>query len=759
MATVEVYPKLGTTYDDAAGVPITSAGAIVDISKYILDALKRGFLLTWDPLDVYQPDDRTGIGPSDGAALTFASFDAMTSFAGVRDGQSCVMLGHSSANDGGGGVCYWDATATDEADNGTIFGTGTGRWRRAWDGKTIHAAWFGVKADVRYITDAVVTGGSATVTSASLLAEDLGKSVLVNTPSQPVSGTATTTLNDNFVSGTGDSWSTELADAVTGNVSGYGVCYINGTIYAFYVAVDHGLYLLQRAVSSASGLTVYKETQLASTVLSASDGSIGIAHTPVVSGTSVDMIVGTDDTAAIRAAIATALAVGATEVVLPAGNIGISGNIGITDVHGFTIRGAGINSTVLVDLRKASTEYPYPVADSYFGALSAFECSNVTFSDMSYDGSVPRIGMAHSSGGVINTSGARIGFFMRHTPGGAFIALGAGGNCGARDEHCYADGESPDFVARDCVINPANGNAINLGFGDLKGKGCLIVNNVLNSAYSCIQVSSGSAIVSNNECSQDVDIFSVGTDAVVLDIVGRAKFTNNIIRDVDSASFGVAAVSCYGNGALADTVIEISGNTIMNVASGWQNGEAGAFSLRNFGGSAIISGNDVHNCTAFATGGKFVDVSGVGAAASTVFVRDNKFGSGSNMTVGVNVDAAFTGTVVVRDNVYAPGITSRVAGKYTDNPSILSVTTTGGGTALTTHDAVIVTANGAVPIAFPNAANCAGKRITVKNGPLQAGTTTVTPASSTVDGSATSTLVGANVFKTYLSDGASWFVV
>jgi hypothetical protein len=69
MATkVEVYPRPGETYPDAAGVTITSAGAIVWESKYIEDAIRDGFLLTYDPYGVRLPDDRTDtLPPAEGA--------------------------------------------------------------------------------------------------------------------------------------------------------------------------------------------------------------------------------------------------------------------------------------------------------------------------------------------------------------------------------------------------------------------------------------------------------------------------------------------------------------------------------------------------------------------------------------------------------------------------------------------------------------------------------------------------------------------
>jgi hypothetical protein len=101
MATVAVYPRLGTEYDDAAGVPITSAGAIVDVSKYILDALKRGYLLDWDPLDIFQPDDRTGI-PTGENSSTLQNQAALIA-AAVSVGTDAVeVLGCSAAGDRGG---------------------------------------------------------------------------------------------------------------------------------------------------------------------------------------------------------------------------------------------------------------------------------------------------------------------------------------------------------------------------------------------------------------------------------------------------------------------------------------------------------------------------------------------------------------------------------------------------------------------------------------------------------------------------------
>jgi hypothetical protein len=102
MATVAVYPRLGTEYDDAAGVPITSAGAIVDVSKYIMDALKRGYLLDWDPLDIFQPDDRTGIPVGGGSGSALQNQAALVAAAVPVSADAIEVLGCLSAGDGGG---------------------------------------------------------------------------------------------------------------------------------------------------------------------------------------------------------------------------------------------------------------------------------------------------------------------------------------------------------------------------------------------------------------------------------------------------------------------------------------------------------------------------------------------------------------------------------------------------------------------------------------------------------------------------------
>ncbi len=93
---IAVYPAEGTTYPDADDVPITSAGALVARSQYILDALRAGFLLTWDPLDVYEPEDRTdlvGAAPGDAAYVVTSANESLTAEQVLTAGDAIGLVG------------------------------------------------------------------------------------------------------------------------------------------------------------------------------------------------------------------------------------------------------------------------------------------------------------------------------------------------------------------------------------------------------------------------------------------------------------------------------------------------------------------------------------------------------------------------------------------------------------------------------------------------------------------------------------------
>lgn len=62
---------------------------------------------------------------------------------------TCTVLGYATAGDEGGGDFYWDSTAMEPDNNGTIImlNTGTpGRWKRVYSG-AVNVTWFGAKGD------------------------------------------------------------------------------------------------------------------------------------------------------------------------------------------------------------------------------------------------------------------------------------------------------------------------------------------------------------------------------------------------------------------------------------------------------------------------------------------------------------------------------------------------------------------------------------------------------------------------------------
>ncbi len=145
---ISVYPREGTTYPDASGTPVTAAGATVDTSKYIRDAIRAGFLLTWDPYGVYLPEDRTTTpGSGDGDTLRANSFAALSALIGTSSGQVCELLGYYTPGDGGGGTFYWSAGNSSPQNYGTVAGSsGSGRWVRLFSG-AVNVKWFGAVGD------------------------------------------------------------------------------------------------------------------------------------------------------------------------------------------------------------------------------------------------------------------------------------------------------------------------------------------------------------------------------------------------------------------------------------------------------------------------------------------------------------------------------------------------------------------------------------------------------------------------------------
>lgn len=80
--------------------------------------------------------------------------------------------GYAAAYDGGGGVFHWDVSDSSTANDGTIIARtagGVGRFRRIFDGTTIHAAWFGVLPGVANVVPALQKAIDATPDGGTLV--------------------------------------------------------------------------------------------------------------------------------------------------------------------------------------------------------------------------------------------------------------------------------------------------------------------------------------------------------------------------------------------------------------------------------------------------------------------------------------------------------------------------------------------------------------------------------------------------------------
>jgi len=139
------YPRPGVdVYNDNAVLIPASGVSVVTMTKYYLDLVRRGLLLTDDPTNDIA-------GPPLASAPRVPSYDTaeqLRSYLGLADGAIASTRGCTSPGDGGGGTWYWDADDVTSVDNvGTVLGASSyGRWKRLYSG-AINVRWFGAKGD------------------------------------------------------------------------------------------------------------------------------------------------------------------------------------------------------------------------------------------------------------------------------------------------------------------------------------------------------------------------------------------------------------------------------------------------------------------------------------------------------------------------------------------------------------------------------------------------------------------------------------
>jgi hypothetical protein len=430
-------------------------------------------------------------------------------------------------------------------------------------------------------------------------------------------------------------------------------------------------------VHNASGKTLYREVQIATaiaSVQSATQCTLAVSGASIlVSQSSVPFFLATDDSVACQNAENAAW--GGASLVYPAGLIGVSTNRYHESKNGLNLIGQGKEKTIFVDLRTASTEYPVAgrLIDNY-GMLSFKTCSNIRIEGMSYDGSVPVLGMPHTTGGIVNNSGGRIGFFARGCNDVMFVECGYS-IFGARDEHWYADASPPAGAnTRWENCGPAdlnacsNNNTINPGN---VGAGCIIRGCALNSAYSCIQWAGTGALIADCDMSQ-VTGFTLGNgaDPVVLEPNGTSYclMTDCTIHDCDNHGYGNGLINVQGFISGPGSVVDISDLTITNNPGYFYTAGSAIIRLTNScQGTTRITGVICDKNTAAASGGTFVYADG--ASTGLVFLANNYFRgrAGSNMTRGIVDGTVPDGTFIDGGNntfgesVTTPWATSTLA--------------------------------------------------------------------------------------------------
>jgi len=126
-----------STRDRAVVIPETD----VNLNRVLPATIPNGFLRI----------NNTGTGfeygsySSDSSSVTADTIADMLAIDGSITGKVNV-LGYYAKGDGGGGMFYWDPLSVASADNGVVFGTGTGRWIRSYQ-KYIFIKAFGAKGD------------------------------------------------------------------------------------------------------------------------------------------------------------------------------------------------------------------------------------------------------------------------------------------------------------------------------------------------------------------------------------------------------------------------------------------------------------------------------------------------------------------------------------------------------------------------------------------------------------------------------------
>lgn len=609
-------------------------------------------------------------------------------------------LYHDTTGDAGGGVFRWNASSTAPDNDGTIYtpaGVTTGRWEREYSGNAYHATWFGVKADGFYLTTASRTAAGANLTNGAAVfsAVMVGRKAVVREPSSIAAGTLTIAGGGSPVAqGTSTNVAVALPKianevaAVYQPASG-GCIYVNGSYYAvLYVDPSTQQLTLFQASPTQTTQAWYTDTQTVTTVSAFnSTTSLALAASATVTQSgNVQAFIATDDTTAWDNAISACFLNKICELIAPSGYSGVSSNLGYTSKSNLTIRWPNPEGSALVDLRKVSSETPYPNATNYYGVLSFYLCDAIHIVGGSYDGSVPVLGCVHSAGGSVNNSGSRSGFTMLACTNSSFEDCRSVG-FGARDEHLYVQGASPNFLFDRCRVVGNNNVSINFngsgtGDDDVRVTGCWATGILLGSASFLVDA-----------CHITTLNHPRLVGGVTLANIGHGTLSNCQIHDINMQTAGTSLIDVFG-GNLLDSSLSIIHNKMFRCNGLWDSGHGAPIHINNHGGTVLIEHNVVDKCAGYPSNARFIHVEGASLGQTIIGPNTLRGRTGCNMTIGIETSGVPAGSVTIKAGTY---FGESITTKWILSAAVNTVSDLGGtadGTALTDADQTLTVTGG-----------------------------------------------------------------
>jgi hypothetical protein len=774
--SLTVYAEDGVTLIPAAGGADVTLIQEQDGGPFVLPAYYRkkldiSVLLTHDPLGL--SGDAVTVGSTtrvSGSLIGALVVDHATRSI-LSDRETFRVVGFSAAGDSGAGLEYRGVlNDTTTPDDFTVWEAPNGRWHLVWDGTTLPARAAGVKADGKVITDGVTTTSSAVLTSATaaFTQADVGKVILLETPSSPCTGTVTVSTSSTRITGSGTAFETECLDelSILFRIGSAGNNYYGGV-----VASDTDIAMDRLATSSLAGQIMYRETQLRTTILSVQSATQCTLADPIaVGGTNVVFRYGSDDTETLDAALTVAFDASARILDLPSGMICVLDNKLYTDRSGLHIRGAGTFETLIVDLRKLNEGIVQSGAVNHpYGLWDFDSATRLKISDLTFDGALPGSGLrGNSLESGDNIGGIRKGLCFFGTCSDITLENLGVVYHGMHEEHYYFEDTAYNVACRGFRCRGAsNSNTLNFNSGNISA---IVDDCELASAYTSLNSAAGELILSNS-------VFRgapATTDTVAIDVNGRNTITNCRWEGIQMVS-GTAPLSFFGTAA-DDAVLLVAGNRFEHFQCAC-NLDAGVISIHNFRGTADIYGNVTDgvysdNSTPSQVR-KFIYIAGA-STGGKINIGNNVIrgrflgspypGSWTGLNTGVYVHAdvddgvvSWTGKIACEGSVAAPVLAAKALSACGTSNLQQSIGVTGTTDVVVGARIVVVTFNGAVTARLPSATLYKGLEATVVNDSTQLGTTTVSAVAGSIVGS--TSLVGAAAKATYISNGSKWLQV